>query len=203
MTSLIGSRNGWGVLVLLVCAGACRGGSPAPDEAGSGGEAAVRAKPAPDAAETVQPVVNEADWAAGVLDVRSENDSVAVLRAVRVGRHEGFERITFEFEGDAMPGYHIEYVDRPVYACGSGEVVPLEGDAFLSIRFSPAVAHTEQGEPTVSQREMRIGQPIVRELERTCDFEADVTWVTGQSTPAPYAARVLRSPLRLVVDLRG
>ena len=135
--------------------------------------------------------------------MQPENDSVAVLRALRVGRHDGFERITFEFEGSRMPGYRIEYVDRPVRACGSGDVVPLPGDAWLSVRFYPAAAHTEEGSPTIGQRVIVVDQPIIRELRLTCDFEAEVTWVTGQTKPAQYTTQVLRDPLRLVLDVRN
>ena len=181
-----------------VLAGGCATETQSSGQAAAGDTAAARAS-----FDSARSVAAGSDWTSGVVDVPAENDGIAVLRAVRVGRHEGFERITFEFEGDRMPGYRVEYVDRPVYACGSGEVVELPGDAFLSIRFEPAAAHTEQGQPTIPQREIAVDQPIIRALKRTCDFEGQVVWVTGQATPAPFAVRVLRSPLRLVVDLRG
>ena len=189
--------------MLLACAGACTGESQTPKPAEVVSESSAQPEGRAPAESAGSPVTRHRQWTAGIVDVQPEIDSIAVLRAVRVGRHEGFERITFEFEGSRMPGYHIEYVDRPVHACGSGDVVPLPGDAWLSVRFNPAVAHTEEGRPTIGQRVMVVDQPIIRELRLTCDFEADVMWVTGQTKPAQYATQVLRDPLRLVLDMRN
>ena len=127
---------------------------------------------------------------------------VAVMQSVRMARHEGFDRVVFAFDPGALPGYHLEYVDRPVRNCGEGSVVPIAGDAWLQIRLEPANAHTEAGQPTVAPRERRPGLPVLREAELTCDFEAVVTWVLGLASPNPYRVLELRNPPRLVVDVR-
>ena len=124
----------------------------------------------------------------------------ALLKEVRAANQEGFDRVVFELEGNAVPGYRIEYVDRPVQ-CGSGEPVELEGEAWLQVRLIPANAHTEAGEPTVRERERRLDLPVLKELESTCDFEADVTWVLGLASRRPYRVQELSSPARLVVDV--
>jgi hypothetical protein len=95
-----------------------------------------------------------ADFAgtAGITDKIFDVKGVAVLREVRAAAHPGFDRVVFEFEGQDFPSYHIEYIDKPVRACGSGNVVPLKGDGWLEIRFTPAAAHTEEGKPTVKDR---------------------------------------------------
>lgn len=124
----------------------------------------------------------------------------ALLKEVRAGSQEGFDRVVFELEGSAVPGYRIEYVDRPVQ-CGSGEAVEVEGEAWLQVRLIPANAHTEAGEPTVRERERRLNLPVLKELESTCDFEADVTWVLGLASRRPYRVQELSSPARLVVDV--
>ncbi|MBW3547299.1 MAG: hypothetical protein KY452_04060 [Actinobacteria bacterium] len=48
----------------------------------------------------------------------------ALLVDVRVGRHEGFERIVLEFGGDDPPGYRVGYIDPPVHADFSGPRAP-------------------------------------------------------------------------------
>ena len=123
---------------------------------------------------------------------------VAVLREVRAARQEGFDRVVFELDG--MPGYRIGYQDRPVQ-CGSGEPVEVAGTAWLQVQLLPAQAHTEAGEPTVRERERRLDLPVVKEIESTCDFEADVTWVLGLAARRPYRVQELASPPRLVVDV--
>jgi hypothetical protein len=125
---------------------------------------------------------------------------VAVLREVRAAEQQGFDRVVFEFEGSAVPGYRIGYQDQPVQ-CGSGEPVEVAGEAWLQVQLLPAQAHTEAGEPTVQQRERHLALPVLKELESTCDFEADVTWVLGLASRRPYRVQELASPARLVVDV--
>ena len=60
---------------------------------------------------------------APVIEVR-ELGSAATLVEVRAAAHDGFDRIVFEFAGDAVPGYRVQYLAH-VVACGSGELVAL------------------------------------------------------------------------------
>jgi hypothetical protein len=122
------------------------------------------------------------------------------LVAVRSAEHFGYDRVVFEFRG-AVPGYHIEYVDHPVRDCGAGDPRSIAGDAWLEVRFYPANAHDEQGRPTVKARELRPKLANVLELERTCDFEAVVTWVLGTKSPKRYRVLELTQPPRLAVDV--
>ncbi|HEX2077382.1 MAG TPA: hypothetical protein VHG08_06720, partial [Longimicrobium sp.] len=73
------------------------------------------------------------DWTAGVLDAVRTMRAPVVLRDVRVGVNQGFDRVVLEFLGSAAPGYRVEYVDRPVRQCGSGDPTGIAGDAWLSI----------------------------------------------------------------------
>ncbi|NWO06361.1 MAG: hypothetical protein HLX50_11885 [Alteromonadaceae bacterium] len=109
--------------------------------------------------------------------------------------------MVFEFD-ERVPGYHIEYIDKPVRKCGSGKVAPVAGDGWLEVRMYPAKAHTEEWQPTVTDRKRMPDLPVLSELELTCDFEAVVTWVFGVESPNRYQVRELSSPPRLVVDLR-
>jgi hypothetical protein len=139
---------------------------------------------------------------AGIIDKKREIKGVAVLQEVRTAQHEGYDRIVFEFEGAELPGYHIEYIDKPVRSCGSGDVVPLKGDGWLEIRLQPAQAHTEEGKPTVENRERAPNHKIIKELKLTCDFEADVTWVLGVASPNKYRVLELENLTRLAVDIK-
>jgi hypothetical protein len=136
---------------------------------------------------------------AGIVDVKRDR-APSTLLAVRAATHPGFDRVVFEFRG-AVPGYHLEYIDRPVRDCGAGEPRPIAGDAWLEVRLSPAYAHEEDGRPTVPARELLPRLPNVLEIERTCDFEAVVTWVLGVASPNRYRVLELSDPPRLVVDV--
>ncbi len=138
----------------------------------------------------------------GITDKKYEIKSAAVLKEVRTAGHNGYDRVVFEFEGAEMPGYHVEYIDKPVRQCGSGNPVNLKGDGWLEIRFYPANAHTEEGKPTVENRELVPNHKIIKELKSTCDFEADVTWVLGVASPNKYRVLELKNPTRLAVDIK-
>lgn len=125
---------------------------------------------------------------------------VVVLRAVRAAGQRGFDRVVFEFEGSDVPGYRIGYVDRAIQ-CGSGDAAELAGQAWLQVQLFPAQAHTEAGEPTVQERERRLDLPVLKEIESTCDFEAEVAWVLGLASHKVFRVQELESPARLVIDL--
>jgi hypothetical protein len=121
---------------------------------------------------------------------------------MRTATHDGFDRVVFDLQPD-IPGYHVEYVDRPTYTCGSGEALFLEGEAWLLIRLQPAQAHTDAGEATIAQRRRTLDLPVIREAAMTCDFEADVSWVFGLTAPGGYRVSELRNPVRLAIDVRN
>jgi hypothetical protein len=123
----------------------------------------------------------------------------AVLADIRTGRHESFDRIVFEFEGDEVPGFRVEYVTG-VTQCGSGEAVELTGEAFVSISLEPAAGHTDDGEATVPQDVPAEGTAAIREVRGFCDFEAQVGYAVSLSGARPYRVFELSEPARLVVD---
>lgn len=126
--------------------------------------------------------------------------SIAILEEVRIGSHPEYDRIVFQFSG-TPPKHRIEYIDRPVRACGSGDVVPFPGDAWLSIQFEPANAHTEEGKPSIENRDMTIANRNLKQLKLICDFEAVVEWIAAVGSPGKFKVMELREPTRVVVDV--
>ncbi len=140
---------------------------------------------------------------AGVTEKKNANvKGVAIMSDVRTARHGNYDRIVFEFLGPDLPTYRIEYIDKPVRSCGSGDVVPLAGDGWLEIRFTDAQAHAPEGDATIKDRQRSPSLPVVKDLKMTCDFEAEVTWVAGVSLPNRYRVIELKNPTRLAVDIR-
>ena len=140
--------------------------------------------------------------AANTLKENPGATGAALLRDVRSARHPNYDRVVFEFDGSQLPSYKIEYIDKPVRACGSGNVVPFAGDAWLSVLFTGANAHTEAGEPTIKDRTRSPNHTVVKDLKLICDFEAEVEWVMGVSSPNRYRVLELKNPTRLVVDIK-
>jgi len=142
---------------------------------------------------------------AGITEKKNPNVKESIVAAyVRSARHDGFDRLVFEFLGDELPSYKIEYIDKPIRACGSGDVVSFAGDAWLSVRFTGAQAHAPEGDATipVKDRTQSPNLTVVKDLKMICDFEGEVEWVLGNSKPNQYRVLELKRPTRLVVDVR-
>lgn len=148
-----------------------------------------------------------ADASEAQRSAAAEGEGTSLLSDVRLGVHDGYERITFEFTGASRPGYRIQWVDGPITADGSGEPVEVAGDAYLEVIMQPASGFDmETGVPTYSKAD-RIptvkGNLVLADLVRTGDFEAVLTWVAGAKRRVPFAVSTFSSPTRLVIDLQS
>jgi hypothetical protein len=148
------------------------------------------------------PPPEEPAWLQTPTRVARPGQAPATLREVRAARNEGFDRVVFQFEGDVLPGYEVEYLDTPATRCGSGAPTEVTGQGDLQIRLQPAQAHDARGQVTLTSRERAFSLPLLQEMKQTCDFEGEVTWVLGVKQPQPYRVLELRSPPRVVVDVR-
>ncbi|HEX6746056.1 MAG TPA: hypothetical protein VF092_01990 [Longimicrobium sp.] len=143
----------------------------------------------------------DGEWTSATRDKR-RGGVVGIVRGLRVARQDGFDRLVLDFGDGPLPGWHVEYVDSPVRQCGSGQVKQVAGQAWLLVRLRTAQAHDDLGAPTVRQRDIPLGLPVMRQLALTCDFEGDVEVVLGLASPNPYRVMELAGPNRLVVDVR-
>ena len=139
-------------------------------------------------------------WRTPPVTGGAEEGPQARLDAVRTGRHDGYDRVVFEF-ADLVPGYLVERAVDP-HQCGSGNPIDIGAPVALRVRFRSAVAHTEEGRPTVADRDRRPGLAVLRTARLTCDFEGDVEWLLGLERATEVRVLVLESPARLVLDLR-
>jgi hypothetical protein len=124
----------------------------------------------------------------------------AILREVRMGVHDGWDRIVFEFEEPQIPRATLGYVSAAL-ECGTGNRVDLPGSAILVIRMDGADAHDEDGEVTVNVRELEGYGDTILLAKQTCDFEAQVAWHLGIVDFQRFKVTTLESPARLVIDV--
>jgi hypothetical protein len=143
----------------------------------------------------------DAGWTAGAREVKRPN-VVGVLRGLRVAQQAGFDRLVLDFGAGPVPGWRLEYVDRPITQCASGQTMPVAGQAWLRIRLRTAQAHDDNGAATVRQRDIPLTLPVMKQMVMTCDFEGDVDLVLGADSRQPYRVMELQSPNRLVIDLK-
>jgi hypothetical protein len=132
--------------------------------------------------------------------------ATALLERVAVGRHEGYDRVVFQFRGDGLPGYRVEYVDPPLKEDGSGEPVDVAGSAFVVVRMEPASGfdlNSGDGQLVYKGPKRLPGASVVKEVVRTGDFEAVLTWAVGLDAKVPFRVTTATSPSRLIVDFRA
>jgi hypothetical protein len=145
------------------------------------------------------------DFVTGPVVAEAEGEEIALVERVALGRHDGYDRVVFQFRND-LPGYRIEYVEPPLREDGSGAPVKIEGHAFAVVRMEPASGFdvaTGEGELVYDGPRRIAGSGIVAELVRTGDFEAVLTWSIGLHERAPFRVLRLENPARLVVDFRS
>jgi hypothetical protein len=148
---------------------------------------------------------------AGTSPVESEPSGaeIALLERIAIGRHEGFDRIVFQFRNH-LPGYRVEYVEPPLKEDGSGNVIKVEGNAFVVVRMELASGFDlTTGEGVMVYTGPRrlsgsaAGTSVLREAARTGDFEAVLSWAVGLEDRVDFRVRTAASPARLIVDFRN
>ena len=134
------------------------------------------------------------------------NEPVALLTDVRAARHEGFDRVVFQFR-NALPGYDVRYVSRPIHQDGSGNILPIAGNHVLRVRMENALDAdlTQPAAPLtyLGPQRLKPGTPELVELARVGGFEGVLTWAAGLQDRVDFRVTTLTAPPRLVVDFRN
>lgn len=172
-------------------------GTPAPDETE---EPDGDADAPPDDADTaVQPLTGERS-----TETRIEEGAGGLLTVtdVRIGAHEGFDRIVFELAGEGTAGWHIGYVAEPVTQ-GQGAPVDIAGAAFLEIiiRGVALPADAPEHEPWDGERLTGPEGAQVMELVDDTIFEGQHVFHVGLPEEMPFGVVRLDDPQRLVVEI--
>ena len=133
------------------------------------------------------------------------------LKDVRVGAHNGFDRIVFEFQephpnpagNGGIPRYEIRQAKPPFSEDPSDIPIDVEGDAFARIVFQGASGYDFDGNATYDgQRRLTPGFGTLAQVVEGGDFEATMTWILGLSRPTCWQIQELHNPERLVIDFR-
>ena len=130
-------------------------------------------------------------------------DAMLTVTDVRIGRHEGFDRVVYEMGGTGTPGWTVQYVDEAVQD-GSGTVIDLAGDGTLQVLISGSAYPMDSGaEPFESAGPVTgPGTVTVTEARGWSVFEGITDAFIGlQSSGHPFRVYLLESPVRVVVDI--
>ncbi|HEX9424016.1 MAG TPA: hypothetical protein VF899_12300 [Pyrinomonadaceae bacterium] len=142
----------------------------------------------------------------GTLNPRHQGHAathVVLVQKAETACCNGFDRIVFTCEGFHHPTWKVRYVHPPIKQCASGNNIGVTGNAFLQISMDTAEAHTDAGQPTITDRDRHLNCPNLKQLVLTCDFEAKVGFVFGLNAKKPYRVVELENPTRLVIDVKN
>ena len=131
-----------------------------------------------------------------------------LLTDVRIASRNCVDRVEFAFRKaePGPPGFRVAYLpgERALVEDGSGNPIAVDGTAYLVVRFEPAATADLSGEelvPTYTgpRRLAAAAGTHVREVVKSGDFEAVLTWVIGVSEQRPFRTTV--SDSGLVVEI--
>ncbi len=129
--------------------------------------------------------------------------SFAFLSDVRVQQREGFTRVVFDFEGDTVPWWSVEYAAGP-FVSVADEPIPVGGTAFLRVVLASTSFDLSGAEVRITYdgpEQVAANTNSVVEIVRTDDFEGSSTWVVGVMGIKPYAVGTLTGPARIFIDI--
>ena len=116
-----------------------------------------------------------------------------VLRGVRFGRHDTFDRLAFDFCKPADTTLR-ETVVKQLTEDGSGDKVTLQGRYFYAITLSPADAHDAAGRATVPNRAVAVAGNYMQQYQLIGDFEGVVSYGLGVRRLAETASGMHSDP---------
>jgi hypothetical protein len=195
------------------------GASPTPDESPVG-------TPTPDetpmetrgATPTASPDDEPDELPAFACDALPFEDEGTValvnIADVRVGQHDGFDRLVFEFQAyadvngtgdrqEGIPEHLLRAADPPLVDNPRGAEMDVAGDAFLHLTLLGGTRLTAEFEETFEgPLQFDVNGEAIAEVVEAGDFEATADWYIGLEEGDP-CLRVfeLDDPARLVIDI--
>jgi hypothetical protein len=170
------------------------------------------ADPAPEPTAEPTEVPAETGTAPPVDDEASTSDRVRapdgpadlVVTDVRVGVHDGFDRVVVELAGEGTAGWFTELGDV-AFEDGSGAIVDVDGAAVLTLLLNAVAFPPELPDPDLRWDGDRVPAPVgavvLREVVDSVVFEGQHQLFIGLTERVPYRIAQLDDPQRVVVDL--
>jgi hypothetical protein len=186
--------------------------SPSPTASASASPSSAPASPppseSPSAPATVEPVPSE-DLGSFSCDLPVVEDATvprAQIVDVRVGTHDDYDRVVFEF-ADGLPEFSLDRATPPFTQDGSGFPVEVEGTTFLRLTMRGGTKQMEDGTSSYDgPTDFDPGFAMLVDLVEGGDFEAQSTWYLGLNEEA--CVRVMQlvgegGAPRLVIDVES
>jgi hypothetical protein len=196
-------------LALTACAGSRFGaGSPSPSPSAAEPSASAADSEAPGSAEPSATTAASAEPSADLgpfaceLPIEERGDPVHTqLVDVRVGEHDGYDRVVFEFD-NGIPEYILSAPEPPYVEDPSGLPMEVEGASVLQlVMIGGTRLDADYEETYAGPLEFEPGFETLVHLVEAGDFEAVSSWYIGLSGDACVRVLALDDPDRLVIDI--
>ncbi len=120
---------------------------------------------------------------------------------IRIGRHDGFDRVVFEVGGEGTPGWDVRYEDQ-ASSQGSGDAVEVAGEAVLQVTVTGAGYPYETGVEEVQRGPLSASDTeTVTETVFDSTFEGTTLAFVGTKAQAPFRVYLLEAPTRVVLEV--
>lgn len=132
---------------------------------------------------------------------RPSEPAQLVVTGVRVGTHEGFDRVVVDLAGTGEPGWFVDYTSTPMQET-TGKALSVAGNAFLNINIDGTVYPFEAGSDVTEvsvDKAPETGNVV--DVVSAGTYEGRSRVVVGLRSALPYSVQVLDNPTRLVVDI--
>jgi hypothetical protein len=178
--------------------------SASPSDSASPSESASPAASEASAGPTVSLPPADEGWICGEpITVGATGTEVVHTADVRVGTHDGYDRIAFEYFEDGMPEVDVREAAPPFTEDASGNPMIVNGNPVFQITLTGATKLADDGSVTYSGlTEFEPDFPQLVHLTERGDFEAVNSWYAGLSGGDCLRVTVLTDPSRVVVDVQ-
>ena len=126
-----------------------------------------------------------------------------ITQDIRVGTHDGYDRIVFEYDG-GTPNLELDLAQPPYVQNPSGLPIEVNGSVVYRITLGGATKYdTETGEQLYQgPTNFEPGYAQIVQFVEYGDFEATHNWYLGVNSGDCLRAFTLLDPRRLVIDIR-
>lgn len=169
--------------------------------------APASASPAQTSAPTPEPVPSDelGPFTCDFPIVEDATVARANLVDVRIGEHDDYDRVVFEFE-QGLPEITLDRAQPPFTQDASGMPIEVRGESFLRLTMRGGTKQTDEGTSSYDgPTEFSPDLDTLVHLVEGGDFEAQSTWYFGLDEDDETCARVIQltddGAPRLVIDL--
>ncbi len=128
---------------------------------------------------------------------------VGTLTDIRLGGHDGFDRVVFELNGPDVPSWDVRYVEQAV-ADGSGLPVAVAGDAILEVTLYPVAYPMDGTDPYTGPQVVAVAATErVTQVVFNGMYEGYLQAFIGvDGGEQPFRAYEMTDPARVVIEVR-